>query len=241
MSCTRPKSATVISKNAKKVTSLIFAFYCIFISKYFPNLMPKSASLKKLHENFMILCWCSIFNMIFLYMYYSKFRAIFCTQTYFLSQHDYLREEKIMGFKWLLHIFIYILMGHQKMPKRAWHFCFFQKMPWGLKKMPNLRFLALKMPSWQPWSLVNLVHLITFESELTNYIRFNETLPRKVSVDIFRCNYPPRRRPKKCRYNTRFWGQKNKKTEFSPVFWSLFGTFSSENNTTILSALIAFV
>ncbi len=54
------KSATVIFIKCQKMPSLIFAFFCIFINKCFSNFMPKSVCLKKLHDNFMILCWCSI-------------------------------------------------------------------------------------------------------------------------------------------------------------------------------------
>ncbi len=43
MPCIRPKSATIISKNAINVPFLIFVFYCIFKNKYFSHFMPKSA------------------------------------------------------------------------------------------------------------------------------------------------------------------------------------------------------
>ena len=43
------------------------------------------------------------------------------------------------------------------MPKRAWHFYFFKKMPWGLKNA-KFAFFGLKMPSWQPWWQQSLLH-----------------------------------------------------------------------------------
>ena len=55
----------------------------------------------------------------------------------FLSQYDYLGKEKEMVFHdycIYLNKFWWDIKKCQKMPKRAWHFCFFQKMPWGLKK-----------------------------------------------------------------------------------------------------------
>ncbi len=65
--------------------------------------MQKSESLKKLHENFMILCWCSILYDFPVQVPSSE--QHFAPKHYFLSQHDYLREEK-NEFLLLLHLFI---------------------------------------------------------------------------------------------------------------------------------------
>ena len=51
-------------------------------------------------------------------------------------------------------------------------------------------------------------------------------LPRKVSVEIFRSNYPPPgRRQKNARHNTRFWGPKKQKNEFWPVYCHFLARF----------------
>ncbi len=50
---------------------------------------------------------------------------------------------------------------------------------------------------------------------VTDGIRLSTPLPRTISVEIFRFNYPPRQKQKKMHHSTCFWIPKRKKTVFS--------------------------
>ncbi len=115
----------------------------------FPKFDAKSACLKKLHENFIIVCWCSIF--------YDFPVQVQSSEQHSAPKHVFVKtwllERKKNRF-FMIIAFIFIKFDGtkncQKMPNRAWHFCFFQKNAMRSQKMPNLRVLALNMPSWQP-------------------------------------------------------------------------------------------
>ncbi len=84
----------------------------------------------------------------------TKFRATFCTQTLFFVTTWLLEGRNINGF-FMIIAFIYINFdGTSKNAKKSLALFFLPKNAMRSQKMPNLRFLALKMPGWQPCSLL---------------------------------------------------------------------------------------
>ncbi len=141
MPCIRPKSAKKCHCNLKCPKSAIpNSCILLHLKKIFPKFDAKKWIFKKvawkLHDTLLMqyFIWFSCTS--------TKFRATFCTQALFFVTTWLLKRRKKMSFYYYC-IYLYNFLGHQKcqkMPKRVWHFCFFQKMPWGLIKGQNCVF-----------------------------------------------------------------------------------------------------